>query len=68
MAPTESNYPKTERPEYSSAAETQENHLKTHCMRMIEVLKGEMKEIPYWNQRKDSKKILKMPRKPRKKT
>jgi hypothetical protein len=47
MAPTESNYPKTERPEYSSAAETQENHLKTHCMRMIEVLKGEMKEIPY---------------------
>lgn len=39
MAPTDSSYPTTVRPEYSSSAEPQEKDLKNNIMIVIEVLK-----------------------------
>ena len=46
MSPPEPNYSKTARPEYSNAAETQENIFKNDYLKMIEVSKKEMKKNP----------------------
>lgn len=44
MAPSEPSNPTTARPEHSNTAKAQENDLKTDFMKMIEVLKEEMKK------------------------
>ena len=44
LAPPELGYPMTERPEYSNTFEWQENDLKTNFVKIIEVLKAEMKK------------------------
>lgn len=45
MAPPEPSYAMSARPEYFNVAEAQENNLKTHLIKMIEVLKEKMKKI-----------------------
>ena len=42
MSPAEPNNPTTASPEYSNTAETQDKDLKTHLMKMTEVLKEEV--------------------------
>lgn len=44
MAPPEPSYPTTVRPEYFNAAEAQKKDLKTIFMKVIEVLKEEIKK------------------------
>ena len=46
MAPPESSYPIAARPEYPSEAESQVHNLNTYFMKMIEILKKEIKKIP----------------------
>lgn len=46
MAPPESSYPIAARPEYPSEAEAQVHNLNTYFMKMIEILKKEIKKIP----------------------
>lgn len=45
MAPREPSYHPTARPEYSNAAEGQENYLKNNFMNMLVVFKEEMKAL-----------------------
>lgn len=44
MAPPESSYPIAARPEYPSEAEAQVHNLNTYFMKMIEILKKEIKK------------------------
>lgn len=52
MARPELSYPVTARHEYSNAAETKENDLKTNFIKIIEVLKEEMKNSLNWRKEK----------------
>lgn len=44
MAPPDPSYPVTAKPEYSNAAQAGENDLKTNRMKIIDILKENMKE------------------------
>lgn len=58
VAPPEPTYPMTARPEYSSAAEVQENDLKGNFLKMIEILKKRNgKKKPLNKSRKDKQKL-----------